>query len=80
MLTTSQSNQSACEVCGHASEDRYARNQTARDSGYHYARTRTNRRLVDRVPSRLLAQYGSWVGKKVCRACDLQLIAAMNSK
>ena len=47
MLVTSPSNRSTCEICGNCPTDVYARNQTARQSGYRYAQTRRNRQRVD---------------------------------
>ena len=85
MITTSATNQSACECCGREPQDRYSRNQTARDVGARYVRTRANRvridptlwpyyadRLGDAFPA------ATWAGKLACPQCRARLYARIN--
>ena len=86
MLITSDTNQSACQVCGKLPNDHYAR-RPALHTGYKYAKTRTNRRLIPSADdwafkTPLLAgkldKFASWQGKLVCVQCYQQFLDVVN--
>lgn len=77
MLITSDSNKSACEVCGECPEDTYRRNAMSRNSGYRYAKTRHNRVRLEWLPARVMPLYGAWIGKLLCPRCYAKVSTAL---
>lgn len=77
-IQTSQSNRSTCEHCGCTPDDHYSRGEYARHAGARYTQGRRNRTRLDWVPERCLAQYGAWVGLRLCHTCYEQVMAEIN--